>query len=129
MRPDAVTDQTSAHDPVNGYLPQGWTVEQWIERRVTDPAGTAKARTSMAVHVEAMVAFTDAGVPTFDYGNNIRQMAKEEGVTRAFDFPGFRAGLYPAAFLSRRRAVPLGGALGGSRRHPCDRRMCEAPDA
>jgi urocanate hydratase len=90
VRPDAVTDQTSAHDPVNGYLPQGWTVEQWVERRAADPAGTARAaRRSMAVHVRAMLAFRDAGVPTFDYGNNIRQMAKEEGVERAFDFPGF----------------------------------------
>ena len=90
VRPDAVTDQTSAHDPVNGYLPQGWTVEQWIERRAVDPAGTAAAaKRSMAVHVDAMLAFKDAGVPTFDYGNNIRQMAKEQGVTRAFDFPGF----------------------------------------
>ena len=90
VRPDAVTDQTSAHDPVNGYLPQGWTVEQWIERRAVDPAGTAAAaKRSMVVHVEAMLAFKDAGVPTFDYGNNIRQMANEQGVTRAFDFPGF----------------------------------------
>ena len=90
VRPDAVTDQTSAHDPVNGYLPKGWTVEQWIERRVADPTGTAAAaKRSMAVHVEAMLAFKDAGVPTFDYGNNIRQMAKEQGVARAFDFPGF----------------------------------------
>ena len=90
VRPDAVTDQTSAHDPVNGYLPQGWTVEQWIERRVTDPTATARAaKRSMAVQVEAMLVFKDAGVPTFDYGNNIRQMAKEEGVARAFDVPGF----------------------------------------
>ncbi|MEZ5291346.1 MAG: urocanate hydratase [Vicinamibacterales bacterium] len=90
VRPDAVTDQTSAHDPVNGYLPQGWTVEQWIERRAADPAGTASAaKRSMAVHVRAMLAFRDAGVPTFDYGNNIRQMAREEGVERAFDVPGF----------------------------------------
>ncbi len=89
-RPDAVTDQTSAHDPVNGYLPQGWTVEQWFERRVSNPAGTAAAaKRSMAVHVEAMLAFKDAGLPTFDYGNNIRQMAKDQGVARAFDFPGF----------------------------------------
>ncbi len=89
-RPDAVTDQTSAHDPVNGYLPQGWTVEQWFERRVSDPAGTAQAaKRSMAVQVTAMLAFKDAGVPTFDYGNNIRQMAKDEGVARAFDVPGF----------------------------------------
>ncbi|MET4676538.1 MULTISPECIES: urocanate hydratase [unclassified Luteibacter] len=90
VRPDAVTDQTSAHDPVNGYLPSGWTVEQWLERRRTDPAGTAAAaKASMRVHVEAMLAFHRQGVPTFDYGNNIRQMAKDEGLTDAFAFPGF----------------------------------------
>jgi urocanate hydratase len=90
VRPDAVTDQTSAHDPVNGYLPIGWTVEQWFERRVSDPTGTAKAaKDSMRVHVEAMLAFQQRGVPTFDYGNNIRQMAKDVGCANAFDFPGF----------------------------------------
>ena len=90
VHPDAVTDQTSAHDPVNGYLPQGWTVEQWFERRKSDPAGTAKAaKQSMKVHVEAMLAFHAKGVPTFDYGNNIRQMAKDEGCENAFAFPGF----------------------------------------
>jgi urocanate hydratase len=90
VRPDAVTDQTSAHDPVNGYLPIGWTVEQWFERRVSDPAATAKAaKESMRVHVEAMLAFQQMGVPTFDYGNNIRQMAKDVGCANAFDFPGF----------------------------------------
>ncbi|MFK2905248.1 urocanate hydratase [Dyella ginsengisoli] len=90
VRPDAVTDQTSAHDPVNGYLPRGWTVEQWFERRKSDPAGTAKAaKQSMKVHVEAMLAFHAQGIPTFDYGNNIRQMAKDEGCANAFAFPGF----------------------------------------
>lgn len=90
VRPDAVTDQTSAHDPVNGYLPSGWTVEQWLERRRTDPAGTAAAaKASMRVHVEAMLAFHRQGVPTFDYGNNIRQVAKDEGLGDAFAFPGF----------------------------------------
>jgi urocanate hydratase len=90
VRPDAVTDQTSAHDPVNGYLPSGWTVEQWLERRRTDPAGTAAAaKASMRVHVEAMLAFHRQGIPTFDYGNNIRQMAKDEGLGDAFAFPGF----------------------------------------
>ncbi|MGA0587728.1 urocanate hydratase [Dyella sp. KRB-257] len=90
VRPDAVTDQTSAHDPVNGYLPQGWTVEQWFERRNSDPAGTARAaKQSMKVHVEAMLAFHAQGIPTFDYGNNIRQMAKDEGCANAFAFPGF----------------------------------------
>ena len=90
IRPDALTDQTSAHDPVNGYLPIGWTVEQWVERRERDPRAVEHAaRASMAVHVEAMLAFREMGVPTFDYGNNIRQVAKDEGVERAFDFPGF----------------------------------------
>ena len=90
VKPDAVTDQTSAHDPVNGYLPQGWTVEQWFERRKSDPNGTRDAaKKSMKQHVEAMLAFHAQSIPTFDYGNNIRQMAKDEGLTNAFDFPGF----------------------------------------
>jgi urocanate hydratase len=90
VRPDLLTDQTSAHDPVNGYLPAGWTVEQWIERRASDPAGTARcAKASMAAHVRAMLDFQESGVPTVDYGNNIRQVALEEGVKNAFDFPGF----------------------------------------
>ena len=90
VKPDAVTDQTSAHDPVNGYLPLGWTVEQWFERRKNDPNGTRDAaKKSMRIHVEAMLAFQKMGVPTFDYGNNIRQMAKDEGCANAFDFPGF----------------------------------------
>ena len=90
IRPDLLTDQTSAHDPVNGYLPAGWTVAEWIERRERDPEGVAKAaKASMAVHVRAMLDFHAAGVPTVDYGNNIRQMAKDEGVADAFDFPGF----------------------------------------
>ncbi|MGH8157763.1 MAG: urocanate hydratase [Rhodanobacter sp.] len=90
VKPDAVTDQTSAHDPVNGYLPQGWTVEQWFERRKSDPNGTRDAaKKSMKTHVEAMLAFHAQGIPTFDYGNNIRQMAKDEGCANAFAFPGF----------------------------------------
>ncbi|MDH3273423.1 MAG: urocanate hydratase [Gammaproteobacteria bacterium] len=90
VRPDAVTDQTSAHDPANGYLPIGWSVEQWEEGRVSDPdAVAAAARKSMAVHVRAMLEFQKAGIPTFDYGNNIRQEALNEGVDNAFDFPGF----------------------------------------
>jgi urocanate hydratase len=90
VRPDAVTDQTSAHDPVNGYLPEGWTLEQWDRLRIEDPARVAEAaRASMAKHVRAMLAFHAQGVPTFDYGNNIRQVALDEGVENAFDFPGF----------------------------------------
>lgn len=90
IRPDMLTDQTSAHDPVNGYLPAGWTVAEWIEKRDSDPAAIAQAaKASMATHVRAMLDFQAAGVPTTDYGNNIRQVAFDEGVTNAFDFPGF----------------------------------------
>ena len=89
-RPDIVTDQTSAHDPLNGYLPIGWSVAEHRAKRETDPkAVEAAARASMKQHVEAMVAFWDAGVPTLDYGNNIRQVAKDEGLENAFAFPGF----------------------------------------
>ena len=90
VRPDAVTDQTSAHDPVNGYLPAGWTLDEWDERIAADPkAVEAAAKQSMVTHVEAMLAFQRLGVPVFDYGNNIRQMAQEAGLASAFDFPGF----------------------------------------
>jgi urocanate hydratase len=88
--PDLVTDQTSAHDPVNGYLPQGWTVAEWRERAKTEPGAVARAaRASMAVHIRAMLDMQDRGVAAVDYGNNIRQMALEEGVTDAFRIPGF----------------------------------------
>jgi urocanate hydratase len=90
VKPDAVTDQTSAHDPINGYLPAGWTLAEWEARRASDPKGVERAaKQSMAAHVRAMLEFWRRGVPTFDYGNNIRQMAKEVGVADAFDFPGF----------------------------------------
>ena len=90
VHPDIVTDQTSAHDPVNGYLPQGWTMAQWRDKRESDPKAVEKAaRASMKVHVAAMVDFWNAGVPTLDYGNNIRQVALEEGLENAFAFPGF----------------------------------------
>jgi len=90
VRPGLVTDQTSAHDPVNGYLPQGWTLDRWAATRETDPDAVARAaRASMAVHVRAMLDFHRAGVPVVDYGNNIRQVALDEGVADAFAFPGF----------------------------------------
>jgi urocanate hydratase len=90
VRPDVVTDQTSAHDPVNGYLPKGWTLEQWQRAREGDPLSVERAaKASMAEHVRAMLDFHRMGVPTLDYGNNIRQMARDEGVEDAFAFPGF----------------------------------------
>jgi len=90
IRPDIVTDQTSAHDPINGYLPLGWSLAEWRAKRETEPkAVETAARASMKTHVAAMVDFWNAGVPTLDYGNNIRQVAKEEGLENAFAFPGF----------------------------------------
>ncbi len=90
IRPDIVTDQTSAHDPINGYLPADWSVERWQQARLSEPKAVEKAaRASMAVHVQAMLDFWQMGVPTVDYGNNIRQVAFDEGVENAFDFPGF----------------------------------------
>jgi len=90
VRPDLLTDQTSAHDPVNGYLPKGWTLERWAAMRAQDPKQVEEAaRASMAEHVQSMLAFRKVGVPTVDYGNNIRQVAKDAGVADAFDFPGF----------------------------------------
>ena len=88
--PDVVTDQTSAHDPLNGYLPEGWTLDQAANARHSEPDKIiAAAKKSMAVHVQAMLEFHQQGIPVLDYGNNIRQVAKEEGVANAFDFPGF----------------------------------------
>lgn len=90
VHPDIVTDQTSAHDPINGYLPQNWTMAQWREKRESDPKAVERAaRASMKIHVAAMVDFWNADVPTLDYGNNIRQVALEEGLENAFAFPGF----------------------------------------
>ncbi|MCJ9707882.1 urocanate hydratase [Bordetella hinzii] len=90
ITPDCLTDQTSAHDPLNGYLPQGWTMQAWREKRQSDPAAVvAAARRSMAAHVRAMLELKARGAATLDYGNNIRQVALEEGVANAFDFPGF----------------------------------------
>jgi urocanate hydratase len=90
IRPDALTDQTSAHDPANGYLPAGWSLAEWEEKRRVDPSVVATAaKQSMRIHVEAMLKFHAAGVPTLDYGNNIRQMAFDMGLKQAFSFPGF----------------------------------------
>ena len=90
VRPDIVTDQTSAHDPLNGYLPQGWSLARWRDLRESEPkAVEAASRASMKAHVKAMVDFWKDGVPTLDYGNNIRQVALEEGLENAFAFPGF----------------------------------------
>jgi urocanate hydratase len=90
IKPDALTDQTSAHDPVNGYLPAGWSLEKWDHLRSADPKQVAVAsRASMARHVESMLAFQKLGIPVFDYGNNLRQVAFDEGVKDAFAFPGF----------------------------------------
>jgi urocanate hydratase len=115
IEPDALTDQTSAHDPVNGYLPQGWSVQQWDERRAADPQGTAAAATaSMAKHVQCLLRFKDMGLPVFDYGNNIRQVALMAGVARAFDIPGcfaavsarFAGSLCPAIRKTSTRPMP-----------------------
>ena len=92
VRPDLVTDQTSAHDLVNGYLPMGWTLQQWQAARADESQFAAlreAAAKSCAQHVQAMIDFADMGIPTVDYGNNIRQVAFDQGVKRAFDFPGF----------------------------------------
>lgn len=90
IRPDAVTDQTSAHDPIHGYLPIGWTAEEWRQLQSSDQAlVTEQSRKSMAIHVQALLDFYKMGIPTFDYGNNIRQEALNAGVKNAFDFPGF----------------------------------------
>jgi len=90
LRPDIVTDQTSAHDPSCGYLPEGWSVERWRTAQENDRDGLQRAaRRSIAQHVQAMLEFHDMGIPTLDYGNNIRQIAFEEGVENAFAFPGF----------------------------------------
>ena len=90
VRPDAVTDQTSAHDPLNGYLPIGWSLERAEAERKNNPQAVIEAATrSIATHVRAMLALKDRGIPTFDYGNNLRQVAKDAGVANAFDYPGF----------------------------------------
>jgi urocanate hydratase len=118
VRPDAVTDQTSAHDPLNGYLPAGWTLAEWEERRARDPKGTEEAaKRSMAVQVEAMLAFWRDGIPTLDYGNNIRQMARD-GVRRRLRLPGLRAAYIRPLFCRGIGPVPLGGLSGDRRTSP-----------
>jgi urocanate hydratase len=90
VKPDIVTDQTSAHDPINGYLPKGWTLADWETKRASDPKAVERAsKTSMVEHVQAMLDFHAQGIPTLDYGNNLRQMAQDMGLKNAFDFPGF----------------------------------------
>ncbi len=122
IRPDAVTDQTSAHDPANGYLPVGWSVAEWFEKRKSDPdAVVLAANKSMATHVRAMLEFQAAGIPTFDYGNNIRQVAFDEGVENAFDFPGFVPAYVQATLLSWCRTISMGGAVRRSGGHLQDR--------
>ena len=113
VRPDLLTDQTRAHDPVNGYLPIGWTrggMDREARQRSRPCQRPRKA--SMAVHVRAMLDFQKAGVHTVDYGNNIRQVALEEGVKNAFDFPGFVPAYIRPLFCRGVGPVPLGGAVG-----------------
>ena len=111
--PDLVTDQTAAHDPVHGFLPAAWTIAEWERKRETNPeAVAAAAKESMARHVRSMLAFRAKGVPVFDYGNNIRQMARDAGVTEAFEFPGFIAAYIRPQFCRGRaqfRWVALSG--------------------
>ena len=129
VRPDLVTDQTSAHDPVNGYLPSGWSLARWRETAARDPDAVADAaRASMRIQVEAMAAFAKAGIPTVDYGNNIRQMAHDAGFADAFCFPGFVPAYIRPLFLPGRRPVPLGGAVRRSGGHRGHRRQGERAD-
>ena len=127
-RPDLVTDQTSAHDLVNGYLPSGWPVERWRAAR-GDPSQHAALReaaaNSCAVHVQAMLQLQAMGIPTVDYGNNIRQVALDAGVKNAFDIPGIRPGVHPAAVLPRQGAFPVGRAVRRSGGHLQDRSQAE----
>jgi urocanate hydratase len=118
-----VTDQTAAHDLLHGYLPAGWDVARWEAARTSDPRAVEQAaRASIALHVRAMLDFKARGAVVFDYGNNIRQVALDEGVTQAFDFPVVRGGLCPAAVLRGQGAFPLGRALGRSAGHLQDGR-------
>ena len=130
VRPDAVTDQTSAHDPLNGYLPVGWTLEQAADLRETHPDRViAAARSSIALQVRAMLEFHYRKVPVFDYGNNIRQVAYDAGRPAGVCLPRLRPGLHPPALLPRDRPLPLGGAERRSRGHLQDGRQGQGADA
>ncbi len=125
MRPDLVTDQTSAHDPLNGYLPKGWSLAEWRAPPRDDPQAVQKAaRDSMRDQVAAMVDFWNAGVPVLDYGNNIRQVAKDEGLETAFAFPGF-VPAYIRPLFCRGIGPFVGLPQRRSRRHLQDRRQDE----
>ena len=115
VRPDAVTDQTSAHDPNNGYLPEGWTIAEWEAKRMSDPAAVgAAARKSIAKHVRAMLDFAKQGIPDLRLRQQYPPGREGRGRRERVRFSGLRAGLYPSAVLPRRRPVPLGGAVGRS---------------
>ena len=129
VRPDLVTDQTSAHDPLNGYLPAGWTWDEYRERARTEPAAvTEAAKRSMAVHVKAMLDFHAAGVPVFDYGNNIRQMAQDMGLEGAFAFPGFVPAYIRPLFCRGIGPFRWAALSGKPRRHLPDRRQGQGTD-
>ena len=114
--PDIVTDQTSAHDPLGGYVPDGLSLADAAELRESDPERYIElSRASMAAHCAAMVAFQERGAEVFDYGNSLRAEARMGGFEEAFAYPGFVAGLRAAAVLHGHGPVPLGGALGRPR--------------
>ena len=127
LQPSLVTDQTSAHDPANGYLPEHWSLEKWKDLRKREPEEVAmSARESIASHVQAILQFKAMGIPCVDYGNNIRQEAKNAGVKNAFDYPASCRRTSGRCSASG-RAVPLGGAIGRCRRHRAHR--CEGERA
>ena len=129
IRPDMVTDQTSAHDPINGYLPKGWTMAEWKAKRESDPKAVEKAaRASMREHVEAMIAFQDMGMPDFRLRQQHPPGRQGRRPRKRLRLPGLRAGLHPPAVLPRHRPVPLGGPLRRSGRHLQDRRQGQGTD-
>jgi len=128
IRPDLVTDQTSAHDLINGYLPIGWTVEGWRAAQADAGQHSAlrdAAAKSCAVHVQAMLDFQAMGIPTVDYGNNIRQVALDQGIKNAFDFPGFVPAYIRPLFCRGKGPFPMGRAERRPGGHPQDRREDE----